>query len=208
MNNHNKDDPQTPRTPLPVYTGTDNSNTNSDALSSITTTKGPPSVPPPHSPSPPTPSPSTTTTIETTKGNTTVPSNNSNTTAGSMHMIEFHHKDCPNCDISLRHDDLITSEDYEEVMSVILSKAYDVMDVFHTDGPVFRDIKLKTLLGILKGNKDNYHLRVEFNTFPQQVPEFGVSDTATDGAPGSDSQPETKGEGRDTVQTDPIQVPD
>ncbi|KUI65197.1 hypothetical protein VM1G_00842 [Cytospora mali] len=228
MNNHNEDEPQTPNNPPPVYTGTDDINTNPDALSCITASKEPPSVPSPHAPSPPTPSPSNATTAGTTKLNTSpstdpnsrvFPSTSSNTTTtstSSTHMIEFHHKGCPNCDISLIDEDLISSEDYEEVIGMMLSKAYDVIDVFHTGGPVVRDLELsamwteseqfidldsmdhdarKTLLCILKGNKDDYHLRVEFNTFPQQALGSGVLATATDNTPSSDSQPETKDKG-------------
>lgn len=74
----------------------------------------------------------------------------------------------------------------------MLSRAYDVMDIFHADGPVIREVRLsvqwteavggrftdmdsmdhkekEALLGVLKNGKDGYRLRVEFVTFPRQT---------------------------------------
>ncbi|ROV99145.1 hypothetical protein VMCG_06680 [Cytospora schulzeri] len=112
------------------------------------------------------------------------------TTTSNSHILEFHHKDCPNCTTSFTDDTPITSGDYQELKNTMISKAYDVMDGFHTDGPVIQDVKLsalwtdtggytametmdnkgrESLLNVLKAEKDHYRLRVEFTTLPQQT---------------------------------------
>lgn len=131
------------------------------------------------------------------------------TSSGTGHTLEFRHRGCPSCDTSLAADDHpVAGGDYHEVRNMMLSRAYDVMDIFHADGPAIRDLRLsaiwtetgrftdmdsmgheerESLLDILKGGKDNYRLRVEFTTFPRQTEglqealEPGAVDTAADG---------------------------